>query len=296
VEAVAKMLVDPSTGKLTTDPQVVHAVRAELDGMIEALKAPGGNRTTFSALSDLRRMIDEDLGGQVPGIKMADAGRAAVGAEERGFELGRDALRNGDNAIHPQDLAAALNDLSGPAGTAIGPQVTKAPQRVSEGALSRIYQAIGVTANDRVALKQLLKGDGSWNREKMVTIFGPQKTEKLIDLLDAEAVMAQTENLAVANSKTSLLQSAKQDLEPATGDGAVRSALNMRWGDAAAKVLDKVTLGASGAERASSNKALAEVLLSSGAPMTKQKLDPKTLALIAALAGSGTAQQQFGMR
>jgi hypothetical protein len=108
--------------------------------------------------------------------------------------------------------------------------------------------------------------------------------------------MAQTENLAMANSKTSLLQSAKQDLEPATGDGAVRSALNMRWGDAAAKVLDKVTLGASGAERASSNKALAEVLLSSGAPMTKQKLDPKTLALIAALAGSGTAQQQFGMR
>jgi hypothetical protein len=293
VEAVRKMLLDPATGKLTTDPQVIRAVRGELDGMIEALKAPGGNRTTFAALSDLRKMIDADLGQQVPGIKMADAGRAEVGAQERGFELGREALRNGESAIHPVDLKASLDDLSGPQGTAIGPQVTNAPQRVSEGALSRIYQAIGVTANDRVALKQLLKGDGSWNREKMNAIFGREKTAKLIDLLDNEAIMAQTENLVLGNSKTSVLQSAKEALGPATGNGPVRSALNMKWGDAVAALMDKATLGAAGAERQKANKALVEVLLSNKAlsGARSRLLDPRKLAVITALVAAGNTGQ-----
>jgi hypothetical protein len=207
--------------------------------------------------------------------------------------LGREALRNGESAIHPVDLKASLDDLSGPQGTAIGPQVTNAPQRVSEGALSRIYQAIGVTANDRVALKQLLKGDGSWNREKMNAIFGREKTAKLIDLLDNEAIMAQTENLVLGNSKTSVLQSAKEALGPATGNGPVRSALNMKWGDAVAALMDKATLGAAGAERQKANKALVEVLLSTKAlsGARSRLLDPRKLAVITALVAAGNTGQ-----
>lgn len=296
VQSVARMLIDPSTGKLTTDPQVVLSVRSELDGMIEGLKAPGGNRTTVAALSDLRKMIDEDLALQVPGVKWADAGRAEVGQQERGFELGRDALRNGESAIHPADFKAELDNLAGPAGSAVGPRSVPsvAPQRVSEGMLSRIYQAIGVTANDRVALKQLLKGDGSWNRDKMVSAFGEAKTNQLVDLLDAEAQMALTENLALGNSKTSLLQSAKKGIEADTNPGVLRALLNMKWGDAGMKFLDKATLGLSGAERSRANQAVVEVLLSRGMPAPgARQLSPETIALLTALSAA-TGMQTGG--
>lgn len=271
VASVAKMLVDPRTGKLTTDPQTILAVRGELDGMIGALKDQRGSKTTADALMDLRKVIDDDLALQVPGVKWADAGRAEVAAQQRGFELGRDSLKNGESAIHPVDFKNELNDLAGPSGTAIGPRATPsiAPQRVSEGMLSRIYQAIGVTANDRVALKQLLKGDGSWNREKMEAAFGPEKTDQFVKLLDNEATMAETEGLAFGNSKTSLLHSAKSGLEPATNAGMIRSALNARFGDAAVQALDRATFGLASAERKRTNTQVAKALMGRGVPTTE---------------------------
>jgi hypothetical protein len=264
VASVGKMLIDPSTGQLTKDPQVILSVRSELDGMIGELSDQRGSKTTISALSDLRKMVDEDLALQVPGVKWADAGRAEVHQQEEAFQLGRDALKNGDSAVHPVDLKAELDRFAGPAGSAIGPRATPslAPQRVSEGMLSRIYQAIGVTANDRVALKQLLKGDGSWNREKMDAVFGSEKAQKFVDLLDAEAKMAATENLAFGNSKTEVLRSAKEGIEPSkTAPGVIRSAGNLNFGDAALGVVDKVLGGAIKGAATRRNTAIAQALM-----------------------------------
>ncbi len=281
VEQVRKMLINPQTGKLTTDPQIILAVRHELDGVIEGLAGPGGNRTTAGVLSDLRKLIDNDLAQQVPGIKWADAGRAEVGAQERAFELGRNALKNGDNAIHPVDFRNQLDELSGPQGSAVGPRSTPnvVPQRVTEGMLSRVYQAIGTTANDRVALKQLLKGDGSWNREKMVAAFGPEKTDEFVRLLDNEATMATTENLAFGNSKTSLLQSAKEGLEPSSNPGVIRALLNTKAGDAIWTAADRLTGGMASAERSKANEAIAKALLSRGTASLPSALKNGRLSL-----------------
>lgn len=267
IQAVRNLLVNPETGELTTDPQIILAVRGEIDGMIDSLKV-GGNTTTIKALSDMRKMIDNDLAQQVPGIKWADAQRAEVAAQTEGFELGRKVLAGGQEPIHPVDLEATLNALRGPQGTAVGPRVrpSKAPLRVSEGTLTKIYETVGTTANDRVALRQLLKGEGSWNREKLVTVFGKEKTDKLIDLLDNEANMAITENMAIGNSKTEVIRSAKDGIEPKAkgGPGPIANLFNIQAGTAAQQVGDALMGGVFGAQQTARNRAIAEALLSRG--------------------------------
>lgn len=265
IQSIRSMLVNPQTGELTTDPQMIMAVRKELDGMIDAEKGPNGNTTTLAALGDMRRMIDEDLGMQVPGVKWADARYADVANQQNAFDLGRESLKAGENPLNPADLAAEIQRMSGPQGTAIGPRTSPsiAPQRLAEGTLSKIYEIIGTKANDRVALKQILAGEGSWNREKLVMQFGEEKTKKLIDLLDAEATLAQTEALAVGGSKTEVLRSGKDGIEPSkTEPGVIRSAINLNVGDALAKAADKVTGGLSKRLRDQRNADIAAALLS----------------------------------
>lgn len=276
VQKVRDMLTNPQTGELVTDPQTILSIRGELDGVIGSMKDQRGNKTTISALGDLRKQIDDDLAYQVPGIKWADASRAAVAREGEGFDLGREALQNGGNAIHPQDFTDKLAELAGPAGTAVGPRQVPAlaPQRVNEGMLSRIYQAIGVTANDRVALKQLLKGDGSWNRDKIATAFGEDKARQFIGLLDAEATMARTENLAYQNSATSTVQAAKEALDPSGKRGALESALNLDFGSAAHNLIDKATGGITQTLRERRNSRIADALLARGLGPMSSGLSP----------------------
>jgi hypothetical protein len=264
IQSVRDMLVNPETGALTTDPQTILAVRHEIDGMINAMKgAQGGNTTTIQALSDMRKMIDEDLAQQVPGIKWADAGRAEVAAQAEGFDLGRKVLSGGEDAIHPDDLQAMMDTLRGPKGSAVGPrsEPSLAPLRVSEGTLSKIYQIVGTTANDRVALKGILKGEGSWNRDKLITVFGQEKADALIRLLEGEARMAETEALAFGNSKTEMLRSAKTGMEQPSSDGVVKALLNAKFGDAIWRAGDRLTGGVASAERRKSNEAVARALL-----------------------------------
>lgn len=292
LQSIRRMLVDPATGQPTQDPQIILATRHELDGLIGEMRTNGQNRTTVSALGDLRSAIDQDLGNAIPGLKWADAAHAATAAQQEGFDLGRNALRasgTGDNVVHPQDLATGIHELSGPRGNAIGPRgPSMVPQRVSEGALSHIYQAIGVTANDRVALRSLLKGDGSWNREKMVTMFGQQRTDALIQLLDQEATKSATEQMAIGGSRTDVLRSAKVGIEPVQkGAGAIRSLANLKFGDAALAVGDRLTGGAARALAERRNRILAQALLSGADDLRAIPRPPPTVRQI----GNGVLQQ-----
>jgi hypothetical protein len=255
IQTVRDMLINPATGELVTDPQIVLAARQELDGMIGALKDQRGSKTTIAALGDMRKMIDDDLALQVPGIKAADAIRAEVYGQTDAFDLGRNVLRGGEEPLNPADLAVKAAELIG-----------KGPLRLSQGTLSKVYELIGTAGNDRVALRNLLKGEGSWNREKLVTVFGKEKTDKLIDLLDNEANMAITENMAIGNSKTEVIRSAKEGIEPkAKGrPGPIANLFNIQPGTAAQQVGDALLGGVFGAQQTARNRAIAEALLSRG--------------------------------
>lgn len=285
VQSVADMLVNPKTKQLTTDPQTILSVREEIDGMINAMKgAQGGNTKTLAVLGDMRKMIDDELAMQVPGIKWADAGRAEVHAQGEGFDLGRKVLNGGENPIHPVDLETTLDALRGPKGSAVGPRngASLAPLRVTEGTLSKIYQVIGTTANDRVALKSLLKGEGSWNREKLVTVFGKDKADALISLLEGEARMAETEALAFGNSKTEIVRSAKDGLEPTSSDGVAKALLNAKFGDAIWRATDRLTGGVASAERRKTNEAIANALLARNVQASRNRITvPQGISAVA---------------
>src|SRR5690606_422359 len=70
------------------------------------------------------------------------------------------------------------------------------------------------TGNDITALKQALRGDGSWNRDKLVTLYGKEKTDQLIGLLEREQGYQRTYNAIVGNSETAARQAAQAEVAP----------------------------------------------------------------------------------
>src|SRR5690606_29595111 len=101
-----------------------------------------------------------------------------------------------------------------------------------------LERIIGTNANDRVALQRILKGEGSWNYDRMVSTFGKEKTDALFALMSRERMMAETEALALSGSRTAPLTAAQKELFDERQPGIARHAMNMNFGDATARALD----------------------------------------------------------
>lgn len=252
LESVLDMLKDPNTGKPVQDPQIIFAVRQELDGMIGAET----NTNTARILGDLRATIDMDLGTNVPGLKSVDAKWAEQAKQAEGFDYGKTVLRNGENPVHPQDFADKMGKYSNDTGV---------PVRIQEGMHADIRKIVGTTANNRIAMKQILKGEGSWNREKLETAFGKEKADQLVALFDREAVLQETENLVFGGSKTARLAAGMEGLtKDASKKSVIKALLNTDFADAMIAAGDKLTLGAMGGVREARLNKIAEALLSKG--------------------------------
>ena len=234
-------ILDPNpTGWLKT--------RQAIDGMLEGET----NTDVLRVLGDARSQIDEALTRAVPGIKEVDAQFAGLARENEALTTGQQLLDSGRTAIRPQEMVQQFADAT--------PEVRN---RLRQGLRAEIDRLIGTTGNDRVALKGMVKGDGSWNRDRLVTVYGEERAQRLIDLFDAEAEMALTENLAIGNSKTEVIRSAKEGIEPSKAEpGVIRSAVNLNVGDAIAKAADNVTGGLSKRFRDQRNANVAAALLS----------------------------------
>nr|WP_155921513.1 hypothetical protein [Mesorhizobium sp. L2C054A000] len=76
---------------------------------------------------------------------------------------------------------------------------------------------MGTNANDRVALQRLIKGEGDWNRSRLATLFGKDRADRIIGLLDREKHFADTTDIVTRNSLTAARQASQQEL---TGSGA----------------------------------------------------------------------------
>lgn len=229
------------------DPQMVMAVRQELDGLIGAEQ----NNTIKSALSQLRKEIDTTLGNSVDGLKAVDAKFKEVAGQSDALERGGSILNDGKTAVDPADLVEEMLTMS--SGQA---------QRLSQGARADINRIIGTKANDRVALRGIVRGDGSWNAEKLRAVFGDQKTDELLRIIDNEATMAQTENLATAGSRTQVLKAGQEDIIGKTNDpGIIREAMNFQYGNAAGKLADRLLGGVISKRREGVVNKVAEALV-----------------------------------
>lgn len=249
-------------GTLSADPGRLLSVRNAIDGLFEG----EANPQVIGVLSEARRAVDDILSASVPGIKEVDAQFAelarqsdALGNANSQTMSGRKFLGQGPDAPVPAEVADLMASGAIPEGMMIGP--SGEAFRFSQSARAEIERIIGTGANDRVALQRLLKGEGSWNYDRLVSTFGQDKADSLLAVLSRERMMAETEALALAGSRTAPVTAAQKELFDQRNPGVIRQGLNMNFGDAAARAADMVAGGYFQQQRQRAMVELAELLM-----------------------------------
>lgn len=253
---------DVSAGSpLDTDPRVLHEVRKAIDGVVKTTSDTNVQRVLTKARQD----IDEVLAQATPAIKEIDAKYQDLARTQENFDVGQTILDSGRTALRPRDLEAVQTAANQPSGNQLGP--TTAGRALSQGTRAEIDRIVGTELNDRAALNSMLKGEGDWNYDRLVTLFGKDKTDRLYKVLEDERRLAETENLAFAGSKTGAVQAAQRDTQRSSAPsapGVLQSAADLKVGTAARRAKDK--LFSLGAEKraAKRDKNIADVIMSKG--------------------------------
>lgn len=207
VRDVRRMLdVEGAPGNLDPNPFTLFQTRQAIDGLLETET----NTKVIGALTNARRQVDTMLADAVPGIKQVDAKFEELARQRTALGRGQQTLDSGRTAVRPQELDAEMAAGAVPE-RGVGPSAV--PFRLSQGARAEIERIIGTTANDLNALKTALKGDGSWNRDRLVTLFGQEKADRLLRVLDREKQFAATDQIVTKNSETAARQAMQNEVE-----------------------------------------------------------------------------------
>jgi len=196
LQRVRAYLNIPGTNALDPNPQAIFATRQAIDGLLKGEQNP----QVIRQLTMARQEVDDLLSQAAPGIKDVDAQYAELARQDRAITEGQRALDSGRTAPRPEELSATLTEGAIPQGTAVGPSAV--PFRMSQGALADIRRIVGNNTNDIAAMNRLIKGEGDWNRAKLTSLFGEEKTNQLLKVLENEKVFADTKNFATGNSLT----------------------------------------------------------------------------------------------
>jgi hypothetical protein len=249
----------------------------KIDGLLETET----NSKVVQVLTDTRKRIDQVLADNVPGIKDLDAQYSELAKQRGALVSGQQVLDSGRTAIRPSELIDQVMQ-----GSPVGP--SGVPFRLSQGARAEIDRLIGTTANDVNALKTALKGDGSWNRQRLATLFGQDKADALLKVLDRESTYATTANDVLGKSPTAARLSVQKDLGIGAGSekpaGIIQSAADIKLGTAGRAAIDKVTAGLSAARKEQVMSELAGILTAQG-PARAAAIEKVAKALAASRAG-----------
>ncbi|WP_192356324.1 hypothetical protein [Mesorhizobium mediterraneum] len=295
---VRDMLNIHGTGALDPHPGALFQTRQAIDGMLDG--ATDGN--VRRVLSSSRQMVDDQLARSVPGIKDIDSRFAELARQREGLERGQAVLDSGRTSPRPQELADEVLAASQPQGRMIGPSA--APLRLREGARAELDRIVGTNANDRVALQRLIKGEGDWNAQKLATLFGADRAQRILSVLDAERTFADTSNFVTRNSATAARQEALRSLGGDAGQGfGVREGY-MAGGtlgaarSAGVRTVERIIEALRGASTEANHSAMARGLVSNGQSRIAEALmrgvrsqgpSPEVIALARALMIGGPA-------
>ena len=193
---------------LKTDANNLHRVKQEIDNVINydapGLGVPAGSlRNVQGILKMIRSQLNGALEQQVPGYTEANAASAALARRAEAVKEGTSVLDSGKTAMWPGDLSQKY------AGMEPGERAAFA-----KGARAEIERNLDTKANDLVAGKNVIKGEGDWNRDRLATVFGQGPTDKLINTLDAEGKFRDTYNKVVENSQTAQRTAAARAMKP----------------------------------------------------------------------------------
>lgn len=278
LQRVRTMLNRTGTQELESNPVTLLETRKAIDGMLETTQETNAR----NALQTARQAVDDELRASVPGIKEVDSKFAELARQREAVGRGQQVLSSGREAPRPAELVQEVQEGALPQGMQIGPSAV--PVRLREGARAEIERIVGTNANDRVALQRLIKGEGDWNRSRLATLFGQDRADRIIGLLDREKHFADTTDIVTRNSLTAARQASQQEL---TGSGAEAFGVPqafMAGGMAGAaratamKGVDAVVEALSGIKNEATRSAMAKILTSN---------DPEVLeALLRAGRGS----------
>lgn len=206
LQRVRTMLNRFGTEELDTNPQTLFNTRQAIDGLLSTEADP----KVIAALTDARQMVDDGLTAAVPRIKEADASFAELARQREALGRGQQVLDSGRTAPRPAELVDEVARGANPQGMQVGPSAV--PLRMSQGARAEIDRIVGTNANDVVALNRLIKGEGDWNRARLATLFGQDKADRVIKVLENERTFADTANTVTRNSETAARQAAQNEL------------------------------------------------------------------------------------
>lgn len=173
-----------------------------------------------------------------------------------------------------------------PKGTMVGPSGESFA--LSQGGRNELDRLIGTGTQNRTNLASAVRGDGSWNRQKLAQLYGEEKADRLIKLFDNEARMAETERMATGSSITASAAASQKALEPASSaNPMIGGPFVVDPGNVAKRIAQ--TIFGNTAENAATkrNQEIAQLLMSKGGWNENKMTDPATLSLIRALLLSG---------
>lgn len=190
------------------DPTVLHKAKVALDGLIEhqapALGVPqGGLQNQQHALKHFRFLLNEALENQVPGYAQANRISSALAKRAEAVKTGTGYLGDQKTTPSPERFLDEFEQLS--AGERIA---------LNKGSRAEIERQVGTKGNNLMALRDALRGEGSWNAQKLATVHGEDATRGLLDTVDRNVLFRQNFNDIVRNSQTAQRLSAKEALEP----------------------------------------------------------------------------------
>ncbi len=263
---VRGMLNIEGTEQLSADPSVMFQTRQAIDGMLTGEVDP----KVINALSEVRQQLDDGLTRAVPRIKEADASYAELARQSDALTRGQTVLDHGRTAPRPAELAREFEQGALPQGRQIGPSA--APLRLRQGARAEVDRILGSNANDVAKLNNLIKSEGDWNRDRLATLFGQDRANRLFQVLDNERTFAGTRQAVMMNSETARRQAHRAELG---GDGDPNFTRNAfaaggLSGTARAtgvKAADKILNMIVGGRREAANASLAEAMVTNRAAM-----------------------------
>lgn len=195
IKSVLDMLATPE-GTPIANGERVHAVRVQLDDMIEAAQR-AGNGKEAGVLSGLRKTIDNVLKEQVPGLAEADKMWADAAKIKQAYEFGQDELLS--KKIFPGQLEKQLGSAADPEKLAM-----------TQGARAKLAMDFsGAAKNPTMGLERTLQG--AMNEQKLQQLIGPEKLGKLGKALDTETTFLETSALGepARGSRTAVIDAAR---------------------------------------------------------------------------------------
>jgi hypothetical protein len=207
-------------GQLDPHPRVLQQARTAIQGMATEAER-SGNGAVAGALGLVDRQLTQELQARVPGIRELDHAYAELGAQQRAIGTagpgGQIFAKSQERAIRPTELADAMVEGAQPKGVNVGPSAESF--RFRQAARSELDRIVGTNKNDLLALENALGKPQDWNAQKLGIMFGQDKADALMEVINRERMFRDTYHHVVEGSQTAQRTAAAKEL--AAGQGAI---------------------------------------------------------------------------